>query len=112
MIMISGIWKNISQIHVFASINFVEVKISIRGYFFIAILLFAASSCSEKDPVDDGQMEANQDDLNDSSEGITILQKISFQELNKSFDATDKRRVTATPLLPYPLETLKELQND
>jgi hypothetical protein len=110
--MTSGIWNNISQIPVLPSINFVEVKISIRGYFFITILLFAASSCSEKDPVVDGQMEANQDDLNDSSEGITMHQKISFQELNKSFYATDKRRVTATPLLPYPPPSHQDLQND
>ena len=57
-------------------------------------------------------MEVNQEVVNDSAEGITINQKLSFQELNKSFDATDKRRVTATPLLPYPLEPLKEINDE
>jgi hypothetical protein len=103
--------ENISQISIFPSINFIKVRICVRSSF-ITILLFTVSSCGEKDPVDDGQMAANQDDSSDSSEGITMHQKISFQELNKSFDATDKRRVTATPLLPYPLESLEEIQDD
>jgi len=97
---------------VFSSINFIPLNTSLRSYLFGGISLFTVNSCSDKDPADAGQMEVNQEAVNDSSEGITNRQKLSFQELNKSFDATDKRRVTATPLLPYPLEFHKELEND
>ena len=110
--MTSGIWNNISQIPVLPSINFGDVKISIRGYFFITILLFTVSSCSEKKPAQDGLIDEIQKAARVSPEGITTDEKLSFQELNKSFDATDKRRVTATPLLPYPLESLEEIQDD